>query len=141
MEKVKLSDIKGRWSEKDIQLCIDKGIIKGYEDKTFRGEESITRAEVATIICNVMKLDVAAAKDAGFKDVSGWATNYVNACANAGYVQGKGEGEFAPSANITRAELATLFNNITGAEKGTSCSYADVDADAWYFGYVAAAAK
>jgi endo-1,4-beta-xylanase len=88
-----------------------------------------------------MKLDVAAAKDAGFKDVSGWATNYVNACANAGYVKGKAEGEFAPSANITRAELATLFNNITGAKAGTSCSYADVDANAWYFGYVAAAAK
>ncbi len=124
-----------------VDLCTAAGIIKGYEDKTFRGNDTITRAEVATMICNVMKLDVAGAEDAGFKDVSGWATNYVNACANAGYVQGKGDGEFAPSENITRAELATLFNNITGAEAGTSCSYADVDADAWYFGYVAAAAK
>lgn len=135
-----LTDVADEYVEL-VNLCTAAGIIKGYEDKTFRGNESITRAEVATIICNVMKLDVAAAKDAGFKDVSGWATNYVNACANAGYVKGKAEGEFAPSANITRAELATLFNNITGAKAGTSCSYADVDADAWYFGYVAAAAK
>lgn len=135
-----LTDVADEYVEL-VNLCTAAGIIKGYEDKTFRGNESITRAEVATIICNVMKLDVAAAKDAGFKDVSGWATNYVNACANAGYVKGKAEGEFAPSANITRAELATLFNNITGAKAGTSCSYADVDANAWYFGYVAAAAK
>lgn len=137
---LELTDVAAEYKEL-VDLCTAAGIIKGYEDKTFRGNESITRAEVATIICNIMGLDVEAAKDAGFTDVSGWAAKYVNACANAGYVKGKGNGIFAPSANITRAELATIINNITGAEEADTCSYDDVVEGKWYYGIVCAAAK
>lgn len=135
-----LTDVDAEYKEL-VDLCTAAGIIKGYEDNTFRGNESITRAEVATIICNIMGLDVDAAKDAGFTDVSGWAAKYVNACANAGYVKGQGNGIFAPSANITRAELATIINNITGAKEADSCSYDDVVEGKWYYGIVCAAAK
>lgn len=56
MEKVQLSDIKGRWSEKDIQLCIDKGIIKGYEDNTFKPTNPVTREEMAVVIARLIRL-------------------------------------------------------------------------------------
>lgn len=135
-----LTDVADEYKEL-VDLCTAAGIIKGYEDKTFRGNEAITRAEVATMICNIMGLDVEGAKDAGFSDVSGWATKYVNACANAKYVNGNGDGTFAPGNNIKRNELTVIINNITGAKAGTSCSYADVVEGTWYFGYVAAAAK
>ncbi len=119
------------------------GIIDGRGDGKFDGEAFITRAEVAKIISVMMGLDIENAKDAGFTDVKGWAVNYVNACANAKYVKGvNAEGtEYAPEANITRAQLASLINNITGAKAGTECKYSDVIADTWYFGIVAAAAK
>ncbi len=135
-----LTDVADEYVEL-VNLCTAAGIIKGYEDKTFRGDENITRAEVATMICNIMGLDVENAKDAGFSDVSGWATKYVNACANAKYVSGNGDGTFAPNNNIKRNELTVIINNITGAKDGTSCSYADVVEGTWYFPYVAAAAK
>ena len=130
----------------DYKAVVDSftaaGIIDGYTDGTFRGTNPIKRSEVAKIICVMMGLDADNAKDAGFKDVDGWAEKYINACAEAGYVQGKGEGEFAPDEYITRAQLAKLINNITGAKDGTSCSYSDVtDTTAWYYGPVAAAAK
>ncbi len=124
-----------------VDLFTAAGIIDGYTDNTFRGNNPIKRSEVAKIICVMMDLDTKNAKDAGFNDVEGWAEEYINACAEAGYVQGKGEGRFAPDEYITRAQLATLINNITGAKAGTSCSYSDVAEDAWYFGAVAAAAK
>lgn len=124
-----------------VDLFTAAGIIDGYTDNTFRGNNPIKRSEVAKIICVMMGLDTKNAKDAGFNDVEGWAEEYINACAEAGYVQGKGEGRFAPDEYITRAQLATLINNITGAKAGTSCSYSDVAEDAWYFGAVAAAAK
>lgn len=38
------------WAYKAIEELAEKGIINGYEDGTFRPEEPITRAEVATII-------------------------------------------------------------------------------------------
>ncbi len=135
-----LTDVSDEYKE-IVNAFTSCGIIDGYEDGTFLGEKAITRAEVAKIISVMMNLDIENAKDAGFTDVSGWAVNYVNACANAKYVNGMGDGTFAPNANITRAQLATIINNITGAKAGTECKYSDVNTDAWYFGYVAAAAK
>lgn len=135
-----LSDVSAE-NKALVDLFTAAGIIDGFSDNTFRGNDAITREQIAKIICVMMNLDDANAKDAGFKDVSGWSVGYINACANAGYVQGKGDGEFAPKENITRAQLATLINNITGAKAGNSCSYSDVESGEWYFGAVAAAAK
>ncbi|MBQ8208821.1 MAG: S-layer homology domain-containing protein [Clostridia bacterium] len=135
-----LTDVADEYKEL-VDRFTAAGIIDGFSDNTFRGDESITREQIAKIICVMMNLDETKSTDAGFNDVEGWSVGYVNACANAGYVQGKGNDRFAPKENITRGQLATLINNITGAKAGTSCSYSDVAEDAWYFGAVAAAAK
>ena len=92
----------------------------------------------------MMDLNIDNPKNSGFKDVSGWAKRYIDACAAAGLVKGKDEAKklFDPNANITRAELATLVNRITGAlDSGTSCKYSDVIKGKWYYGWVAAAAE
>ncbi len=138
-----LTDVDSKY-EAQVNLFATAKIIDGFPDKTFRGEESITRAQFCKIIAVMMDLNVKNPKNGGFKDVSGWATVYIDACAEAGLVIGKDEAKnlFDPSANITRAELATLVNRITGAgNSGTSCKYSDVKPGSWYFGWVAAAAE
>lgn len=140
-EATALSDVADEYKEV-VELFTAAGIINGYTDGTFRGDKTITRAEFCKIICVMLGLDVEGAADAGFADAADhWAAKYINACAAKGYVEGKGEGKFAPDANIKRGEVATLINRITGAVAGTECAYADVAKDAWYFGAVAAAAK
>ena len=42
------------WAYKAIEELAEKGIVKGYEDGTFRPEEPMTIAEVATIISRFM---------------------------------------------------------------------------------------
>lgn len=49
MEKIKLTDIAGRWSEAAIEREIDRGTIKGYEDGTFKPSQPITREEAAVM--------------------------------------------------------------------------------------------
>lgn len=124
-----------------VDLFTAAGIIDGFPGGEFKGNEGITRAQFAKIAAVMLGLDIEKAKDAGFKDVSGWAAPYINACAEAKLVIGNDDGTYAPSKNITRAELATFICRITGAKEGTTCSYKDVPATAWYFGFVAAAAK
>ncbi len=138
-----LTDVDSKYAAQ-VNLFTTAGIIDGFPDKTFGGEQSITRAQFCKIIAVMMDLDIENPKDGGFKDVSGWAKVYIDACAEAGLVKGKDEAKklFDPSANITRAELATLVNRITGAlDSGTSCAYSDVKPGSWYFGWVAAAAE
>ena len=124
-----------------VDLFTAAGIIDGFPGGEFKGNEGITRAQFAKIAAVMLGLDIEKAKDAGFSDVSGWAAPYINACAEAKLVIGNDDGTFAPSKNITRAELATFICRITGAKAGTTCTYKDVPATAWYFGFVAAAAK
>ena len=129
----------------DKKAVVDRftaaGIIDGFPGGEFKGNEGITRAQFAKIVAVMLGLDIEKAKDAGFSDVSGWAAPYINACAEAKLVIGNDDGTYAPSKNITRAELATFICRITGAKAGTTCAYKDVPATAWYFGFVAAAAK
>ncbi len=44
------TDIEGHWAEAEIIEAASHGWIKGYEDKTFRPDEYITRAEAISLI-------------------------------------------------------------------------------------------
>ena len=45
---IDIANIQGR---EYIQKFVDKGYIKGYEDNTFRPNNTITRAEISSVIC------------------------------------------------------------------------------------------
>lgn len=128
-----------------VNLFATAGVVKGYDDGTFKGDNTITRAEFCVFIVNLMGLDIRKAKDQGFPDVKGtnWYVPYVNAVAKEGYVKGRDTGHFDPNGLITRAEVATLINRITGVDvnSATTCIYGDVNPSRWYFKQVAAAAK
>ena len=69
-----------------------------------------------------------------FTDVSGWYQDYVSYLSARGIINGKGEGEFAPLANITRAEFAQILANMSGADLSTynKASFSDVSTSDWY---------
>lgn len=140
--EMRLKDVDGAHNAM-VKLFVAAGVLEGYPDNTFRGTKNITRAEFCKIICCLLNLDTEFVRNSGFTDVPArhWAKDYIDACAEADLIEGKGNGRFAPDANITRAEVVTVINRITGAKAGTACSYNDVARDAWYFGAVAAAAK
>ena len=145
MKVILLQDVKGTGKKGEIHevkdgyainCLIKKGLAQEANAKNLnllQGQKDSAQHKI--------DVDTANAKAAGFSDVSGWAAPYINACAEAKLVIGNDDGTYAPSKNITRAELATFINRITGAKEGTECAYKDVRPTAWYFGFVAAAAK
>lgn len=42
--------------KKYIAIAIEKGLISGYEDNTFRGQDTLTRAEAATLLCRAFQI-------------------------------------------------------------------------------------
>jgi len=48
------TDVSGHWAEADIHEAAAHGWIRGYEDKTFKPEQFITRAEAMTMINRVL---------------------------------------------------------------------------------------
>lgn len=70
-----------------------------------------------------------------FSDVSesAWYYEYVTSLAKKNYISGMGNSKFAPEANISRAQFATILANISGeAFTDPSNPFDDVSESAWY---------
>lgn len=84
----------------------------------------------------------AAEKAPEFSDMSTaeWAREAVEALAKRGIISGYGDGTFKPDKEVTREEFVKMI--ILAMDINTdkpACSFADVDAGAWYAPYVNAA--
>ena len=110
------------------------GVFKGYEDGSFKPENKITRAEVATIIYRIYTADVAKNDKSGlyatynkFSDMAGagWAAGYIGYCANAEFVKGYPDGTFKPSGNVTGYEVLAMILRAVGYDKNNEFTGAD----------------
>lgn len=80
-----LTDISGHWAETQINQVYNAGVIKGFEDGTFR-PDTVTRREQAVVIINTLIQRPLLAKDtASFKDVptSHWAYGNIEAASSS----------------------------------------------------------
>jgi hypothetical protein len=100
------------WAKETIIEWVDKGLISGYEDGTFRPNQEVTRAEYAKMIFNAYELETDGKKE--FSDVlqGDWHYEIITKKAFLGFVNGYPDGTFRPDAPITRAEAATIIFNI-----------------------------
>ena len=48
--KETVEDITGHWAEDAIRRCVEKGLMRGYEDGSFQPDKPVTRAELATVL-------------------------------------------------------------------------------------------
>ncbi len=109
---------------------VEAGIIKGYDDDTFRPNQSISRAQMATFSYRLLVLIVGEEaidefnQPCGFKDAATVADPYVdavNVCANLGIIlgfdtDGDGEGDtFRPNDTANRGQAATIILRVVVA--------------------------
>ena len=109
---------------------VEAGIIKGYDDDTFRPNQSISRAQMATFSYRLLVLIVGEEaidefnQPCGFKDAASVADPYVdavNVCANLGIIlgfdtDGDGEGDtFRPNDTANRGQAATIILRVVVA--------------------------
>jgi hypothetical protein len=103
-----------------INVLSSLGIVNGYEDGTFKPEGEITRAEAATMVVGALNMTEDAVNAAGtsqFADVNekaAWATGYINVGVAQGFINGMGDGTFAPQANVTYAQMCVMLTSIAG---------------------------
>lgn len=136
------SDIAGHWAEDVITQWENAGMISGYEDGTFRPNNSVTRAEFVIMMNNALGLTEAG--EVSFSDVQpgNWFYNAVAIAVAAGYCSGYEDGTFKPSATITRAEAAVMIANAAGLEQDATGAAGFTDSiPAWAQGSVGAVVK
>ncbi|MFF2092400.1 S-layer homology domain-containing protein [Paenibacillus sp. NPDC058174] len=102
------SDIANSWAKETILSWIEKGLVNGYEDGSFKPNKTITRAEIVALINRAFEIKGGSASK--FTDVrkSDWFYQDVAAATAAGYLSGYQDGTFKPKAAVTRQELAVI---------------------------------
>ncbi len=103
-------DTPSAWYNKAINAVVQRGIMKGYPDGTFKPNDAITRAEFTQMI---WAIDNKPYGTAPFADVVGhWAERPIGSEYQAGRIMGYPDGTFRPDAHITRCEAAVILNKI-----------------------------
>ena len=136
-------DVKaGDWYKTAVDIMAKQGIVKGYEDGTFRPNQPITRREFAAIAARYAEnLDTWKT----FRDVppTDWAYKLINRVAGAGWINGYEDGTFRPNNNITRAEVVAIVNRMLNRKADpkyvdnnlmrTKGAFVDNMRSAWYY--------
>lgn len=102
-----------------VKKMIDKKVMTGYPDGTFKPNGYITRAEIAVAVTKMTNLtSMLADKETKttFSDLDGygWAKGYINIMVDVGYTKGTSSTTYSPGKNITYAELITILIRTRG---------------------------
>ncbi|WP_058302784.1 S-layer homology domain-containing protein [Gorillibacterium timonense] len=105
----------GAWAKEAVAQAMEAGIVSGYKDGSFRPNERITRAEMATMIARALKLPLEAQVATSFADdaaIPQWAKAAVEAMYQLGIVNGRSSDKFVPNDTATRAEAVTMLMRV-----------------------------
>ena len=106
------------WAEK-------AGVVKGVSDTEFEPERTITREELAAMLCRyarMLGMDTTAQTSEldVFSDgatTHAWAASDMAWCVQNGILQGKGNGVLDPRSEATRAEVAVMLQRFVNLIK------------------------
>ncbi|HHV58070.1 MAG TPA: hypothetical protein GXX50_09980, partial [Firmicutes bacterium] len=120
------ADIAGHWAEQAIRQLMEKGVVSGLPDGTFRPELTVTRAEFVTMVNKSLGISPVSGP-IRFSDVKAgdWFAGQVEAAAQAGYVTGNPDGTFSPYRPITREQAAAMLVRAFAFPKLTSAAEQD----------------
>jgi hypothetical protein len=121
----KLKDVNpNAWYGKDLLGALEKGIIGGYSNNTFKPNEATTREQMATMVASTL---IKAGKKASaadltkFKDASegsAWSKGSLAIAVSSGILGGYADNTLRPKKEITRAEAVVMINRLlTSLEK------------------------
>ena len=118
-------DTNGHWASPAIDNLVERGVMAGYTNNTFRPYKNVTRAEFAQLLVRSMDDSQAHATRSGsvsFTDLpqDHWAFPAIQEAAQLGLMEGYNNGQFRPDRFITRGEALTVLAKITVGENPTT---------------------
>lgn len=112
-------DTAGHWAEAQINAATQAGLLKGYDNGTFRPEVLMSREEVAVLLARVLGVVENVRDTLDFSDVrtDRWSYNEITALAQLGILNGYEDGTFRPELDINRGEMAALVDRVRSVDK------------------------
>lgn len=113
-----LAQVTDNAARKDIEVLATLKILPPDPEKSFRPQEAITRAELATWLIKALDIKLPQLKQAVAKDVPAeyWRAPYIKLCLDLGFFQLDANGNFWPNDEVSNAEgddIFKKFDNLT----------------------------
>lgn len=112
------TDVKGHWAADYIQQAVERGIVNGYKDGTFKPNRSLTRAQAVSILVRALELETD--KKNPFTDMQNYAKETqaeIAAAYHHGLIKGN-DGKFKPADKVTRAQMALMLYRAYEIQNG-----------------------
>ena len=122
---IRFPDVQGHWAQGFIEALAARDIIQGfYEDRTFRPDAPVTRAQFAAMLQRAF-LKPRIRNPVQFADVPAnhWATSAIESAYSMGFLSGYPNNIFNPNQNIPRVQvLVSLASglDLKSAETATN---------------------
>lgn len=105
------------WYGNAVSLAYTNNLVSGVSDTSFAPNTPITREQAAVMLARYLKFSGVALENGtpDFQDtasISRYAKESVGAMQKAGLLSGDNEGNFRPDAQITCAEIASIFMRL-----------------------------
>lgn len=110
------SDLGNAYYTDALLRVAEQGVMQG-DDGQIRPLDPITREEIVCVLQRAFDIDVAE-EQPGFADnnaISSWAQASVAAFEENGFVSGKPGNLFDPQAEVTRAEVVQMLDNLAAS--------------------------
>jgi hypothetical protein len=104
---VKASD----WFYADVEYAVQNGLFNGTSADAFSPNAPMTRGMIVTVLGRLYGADESAYTAGSFSDVAAgqYYAAYVEWAKDSGIANGVGDGLFAPNADVSRQDFATLL--------------------------------
>ncbi len=112
-----LSDVRPEdWYSGAVNAAVQEGIISGYDDGTFRGEQSVTKNELVKIMAEIM-----VNRNGGdyrycelpYSDTpDSWYMKYIREAYRNGLIPDRNDGLFFGTGTVSRGDAAIMLNRL-----------------------------
>lgn len=113
------------WALPFIQALAERNIITGFPDGTFKPNQSVTRAEFATLIQKAFNQSaVRQLSSGGFRDVPGnyWAADAIREAYETGFLSGYPGNLFQPNQQIPKVQALVALTSGLGLSTNDNAS-------------------
>lgn len=117
----------GHWAYRYVEYAKSSSVVAGYPDRRYRPDELVTRAQMAVFVARSIADPIGDAGLQGFtpptrptfRDVTpaskySWAYKHVEYLVSEGMVAGYSDGQYRPSATISRDQLSVYLARAFG---------------------------
>ncbi|MED1823058.1 phosphodiester glycosidase family protein [Brevibacillus agri] len=109
--KLSFKDKVPAYAQGAVQVAVAKGLVKGYEDKTFRPDQPVTRAEAAVILDRLVNKKGAAKTVSDKGTWPSWAASSITNMVGLGLIDPV-SGKYQPNKPTTRAVCVVALYRI-----------------------------